>query len=340
MRVRLTAVPLARGRVGGREGGKGVWRGRGEEKRGRGGERAGSGGGGGGGRGGLTFRGWRGVVLPPHMIFPVLCATKVLLDFASAQKRHAALCTLWRLLRHTSPPLRSEHKLASSTELFKRRILLTLLSDLLNPKMGDSRSARLEILRALGVVGAIDPATLRAGNSCANSATAANATNSSTVNTNTTNTNPNVGGAGEKGGTSATTVMTAGGNLNTGITGCGTVLEGPTAHAPALLPIFDDALFLAAAAGGINAGFAGGGTGAAEDTPIAALGLGGAAGAASNPLYYPAVALAALTRILREPSLAAQHRAAVAPIVTVLGDLGAKSVPLLPAVLPLLLQVC
>ena len=72
-------------------------------------------------------------------------------------------------------------------------------------------------------------------------------------------------------------------------------------------------------------------------TSDAPLGLGGAAGGAASPLYYPAVALAALTRVLREPSLVAQHRATVPPIVTVLSELGTRATPLLPDVMPLLL---
>eukprot|EP00962_Isochrysis_galbana_P051316 scaffold22696_cov63-Isochrysis_galbana.AAC.2 len=96
---------------------------------------------------------------PPTPPTPPL--RQVLLDFASLDKRRAALCTLWRLLRHTAQP-RKGHPDHAASEALKRRILLTLLTELLHPTMTDSRGARLELLRALGVVGATDPAVLQA----------------------------------------------------------------------------------------------------------------------------------------------------------------------------------
>lgn len=210
----------------------------------------------------------------------------MLLDFASSDKRRAALCTLWRLLRHTAQP-RKGHPDHAASEALKRRILLTLLTELLHPTMTDSRGARLELLRALGVVGATDPAVLQA--------------------------KPE-GGAPAGGGASSVRSSDRDGAPTPPI---------PAAATP--LPPWSDEAFLLAAAGGATA----------ADSTVVSLGGAGAA----SPLYYPAVSLAALTRVLREPSLVAQHAAAVPPIVAVLSAQGAKAVPLLPAVLPLLLQV-
>ncbi|KAL1495778.1 hypothetical protein AB1Y20_016640 [Prymnesium parvum] len=74
----------------------------------------------------------------------------------------------------------------------------------------------------------------------------------------------------------------------------------------------------------------------AEGAPAEGV-LGGAVGPAHAD-FYPTVALRALTRILRDPSLSAHHAMAIQSITQVLQSLGVKCVPFLPAVHPLLLH--
>ena len=59
----------------------------------------------------------------------------------------------------------------------------------------------------------------------------------------------------------------------------------------------------------------------------------------SHPDFYPSVALRALTRILRDASLASQHVMVINAMVAILWSLGpAKCLPFLPVVMPLLLH--
>ncbi|GBF92738.1 hypothetical protein Rsub_05107 [Raphidocelis subcapitata] len=59
----------------------------------------------------------------------------------------------------------------------------------------------------------------------------------------------------------------------------------------------------------------------------------------SSEDYYPTVAINALMRVLRDPSLGSQHAAVVASLSAIFKALGTGSVPYLPKVLPVLLAV-
>lgn len=59
----------------------------------------------------------------------------------------------------------------------------------------------------------------------------------------------------------------------------------------------------------------------------------------SSEEYYPTVAINALARVLRDPSLVNQHLSSVVALMNIFKALGMGSVPYLPKVLPVLLSV-
>ncbi len=52
----------------------------------------------------------------------------------------------------------------------------------------------------------------------------------------------------------------------------------------------------------------------------------------SSEDYYPTVAINALMRVLRDPSLSSQHQNVIAALMTIFRSLGVGSVPYLPKV--------
>ena len=77
--------------------------------------------------------------------------------------------------------------------------------------------------------------------------------------------------------------------------------------------------------GGGGAGGAGGDDAAADLLPATGL-------LTSSEDYYPTVAINALMRVLRDPSLSSQHAAVVGALMHIFRALGSASMPYLPKV--------
>ena len=220
----------------------------------------------------------------------------LLQDHASLHKRRAALRALSQLLRSTgcaaeAPP--------DGSPLPSELLLATLLGML---KSEHEPSTRLELLRALGVLGACDPSTWAT-----------------------------LGRAAERRPPQHASLVAGGGG------GGGAAGGEPDAVAAAALGLgLGGAGVAAGAAGG---GVLGGGVGAArrslEEEEEEEL---GSSLGPSHEDFYPTVTLRALTRVLRDASLLAYHGQVIAAIGTILQSLRLKCVPYLPAVMPLLLQ--